>query len=280
MFDHSLSELDALKLIRQIRSLPMLNFTRLVFLTKNQREIPPAKIAQSHLDAVLKGPLTQSALIKFMKDLLPNFNPALPTLPPLKKRRVSNVAESRAAKLPKIAPSSGTGQSAVSLDSNSGANVGPGGDAELLHEKEVNLESGANLLINFPPPAVAAKSNRVILVEENLLTRKITLGLVKSLGYEIDACADFNEVQSLLAKTEYGFLIADYEFASTNPVPLLKKLHSSHPGLRHLALGEITETLLDCIQAEEVVLHGQLPKPLQRDNLKAILDCLAMKVEG
>ncbi len=279
LFDHSIAELDALKLIRQIRSLPMLNFTRLVFLTKNQREIPPAKVAQSHLDAVLKGPLTESALVKFMKDLLPNFNPALPTLPPLKKRRVSNVAESRNGGLPKIGSSAGTGQNAVSVDSNSGVNAAPGGAAELLHEKEVEVESGANLLINFPPPAAAAKSNRVLLVEENLLTRKITLGLVKSLGYDIDACADFNEVQSLLAQTEYGFFIADYEFASTDPVPLLKKLHSSHPGLRHLALGEITEALLDCIHAEEVVLHGQLPKPLQRDNLKAILDRLAMRGE-
>ncbi len=258
IFDHSLSDIDILKLMRQVRSLSMLSFTRLVYMTRNQREIPSKKITQSHLDAILKGPLNEAKLIEFMKDLLPNFNPALPTLPPLKEKLLSRPGWEEEDTI-----ESSQGESEDSL-------------IDQQHQNFVDHETDAPTSdFRFSIPERPLKNQRVLLVEENILTRKITLGLVKSLGYESDSIADFSEVQQMLSEADYGYLITDFEFAGEAPIQLLAEVNLRYPALRCIALGEIPAELMDTIQAGDVQLHGRLEKPLQKEILESTLIQLA-----
>lgn len=256
IFDHSLSDLDILKLMRQIRSLPMLSFTRLVYLTRNQRETPSRKITQSHLDAILKGPISSVDLVQFMKDLLPNFNPALPTLPPMKSEKPdrTGVAE-------------GVGGSATSEENL--VNISAQGPADT---DSTQAEEPASL---FAKVQSSLPSARVLLVEENLLTRKITLGLIKSLGFEIDAIAELGEAKKMLKAQRYGFLITDFEFSGADTAHKLSEINQALPSLRCLALGEIPETLQAASYEGKVKLHGQLHKPLQKNELQEELNRLS-----
>jgi DNA-binding response OmpR family regulator len=84
------------------------------------------------------------------------------------------------------------------------------------------------------PPPLQCKTNpshRILVVEDDALTRRINVkALIKS-GYEVDAAEDGAAAWDALKLNGYDLLVTDNDMPNVSGVDLIKKLYAAHMAL-------------------------------------------------
>ncbi len=73
---------------------------------------------------------------------------------------------------------------------------------------------------------MASKKERILLVDDEIITLKITRKLLMENGYEVDIAASSSEAMKLLSKTRYNLVIVDITMPSISGFDLIQLMQS------------------------------------------------------
>ena len=138
------------------------------------------------------------------------------------------------------------------------------------------LPAEAPLTAPTPPPA--ASSRRVLVVEDNPINVKVTLGMLRKIGQEADVAVNGQEAIEAVVRTSYDLVLMDVQ------MPVMDGLAATE-GIR--AMGNaITQPRIVAMTANAMLgdrerclsagMNGYLSKPLRQADLERILDELPL----
>jgi signal transduction histidine kinase/CheY-like chemotaxis protein len=128
------------------------------------------------------------------------------------------------------------------------------------------------------PVAVATEDLAILVADDNLVNRKLTLQQLKKLGHHADAVEDGRAAVEAVARRQYDVVLMDCEmpeldgFAATREIRAAERLQGGH-----LTIVAMTAHALDgdreaCLAAG---MDDYLPKPVQLEALRGALERLA-----
>ena len=127
------------------------------------------------------------------------------------------------------------------------------------------------------PPGVAAKSIRILLVEDHEPTRTTLAGLLARRRYEVAAAATVAEARALAGSRIFDLLITDIGLPDGNGYDLMNELGKKNQ-LRGIALtGYGMEH--DVARSENAGFDAHLTKPVRIQSLEAALDLTAKHLQ-
>lgn len=119
----------------------------------------------------------------------------------------------------------------------------------------------------------AAKDLRILLAEDNPVNRRMAILMLKKLGYKAETVANGQDVLQALERQSYDLILMDVQMPGMDGLETTKEIRRRWPadGPRILALTAhaIAGDREKCL---EVGMDGYLCKPINLDDLKAVLN--------
>lgn len=118
----------------------------------------------------------------------------------------------------------------------------------------------------------AKRRHRILLVEDDLLTRRIHLRFLHRLGYPVDTAANGREAVEAAAKKEYDFVFMDVQMPVMDGFEATRELRKLGPRTPYIVAITGSTMAGDRQKCIEAGMDDYLPKPVR-------LDALARKLE-
>ena len=117
------------------------------------------------------------------------------------------------------------------------------------------------------------KTTRILIVEDDAFSRGAMEKILESYHYETSSCATAEEAVIKLQEESFGILITDLQMQQIDGLELIREARKIYPEiLTILMTGLATEEIK--LRAEEEGAHGFFPKPVEWDELTALLEAL------
>lgn len=118
-----------------------------------------------------------------------------------------------------------------------------------------------------------ATSLRVLVAEDNVLNQKVIVRLVRSLGCEVEAAANGNEVLAACRARRFDVVLMDIRMPEMDGLEAARRLRAElpaeqQPHIYALTAGIAPEDRQACFDAG---LEGFVAKPVLREDLAALL---------
>jgi CheY-like chemotaxis protein len=125
----------------------------------------------------------------------------------------------------------------------------------------------------------AMKSKKILIVEDDVFSRGVMEKVLESHNYETSSCATAEEAVIKLHEESFGILITDLRMQEMDGLELIKEAREIHPEiLAILTTGLATEDIK--LKAKKEGVNGFFPKPIEWDELVALLELLIKKGRG
>ncbi len=121
----------------------------------------------------------------------------------------------------------------------------------------------------------------VLLAEDNISNQKVALQMLKKLGYRADMAANGIEVLEALKRQHYDVILMDIKMPEMNGLEATKAIRKLLPAEKQPKIVAITACALAgdkeiCLDAG---MDGYIPKPINMDELKNVLEKLKIACE-
>ncbi|MCP4694824.1 MAG: response regulator [Desulfobacterales bacterium] len=115
---------------------------------------------------------------------------------------------------------------------------------------------------------------RILLAEDNLFNQKMTLKVLKKLGYQADAVGDGREAVEVLASERYDLVLMDCHMPEMNGYEAARQIRKSEPVIRELPIIAMTAHAVDgareqCIEAG---MDDYISKPIDPEKLVEMIE--------
>ena len=94
-----------------------------------------------------------------------------------------------------------------------------------------NSNSAAGALARAPARRQTHPSKRILVVDDDLLTRQLNAEILSTFGYETETAEDGASAWEALQKSDYDLLITDNNMPKVSGVELVRKVRSAHMAL-------------------------------------------------
>jgi DNA-binding response OmpR family regulator len=123
------------------------------------------------------------------------------------------------------------------------------------------------------------KTQKILIVEDDVFSRGVMEKVLESHNYETSSCATAEEAVIKLQEESFGILITDLRMQEMDGLELIREAREIHPEiLTILVTGLASEEIK--LKAKEERVNGFFPKPIQWDELIALLEVLTRTGEG
>ena len=130
------------------------------------------------------------------------------------------------------------------------------------------VQEKADQTASSKPPRPAGGTETILVVEDDVMVRKVTVKILERLGYNVLTAASGGDamVMSEIHKGKIDLLLTDVIMPHINGKELAKKLVTSHPDLKVLYMSGYTK---DTIAKHDVLEQGVhiISKPFSSTNL-------------
>jgi DNA-binding response OmpR family regulator len=117
------------------------------------------------------------------------------------------------------------------------------------------------------------KARKILVVEDDAFSRGAMEKVLESYNYETSSCATAEEAVIKLHEESFGILITDLRMGRMDGFELITQARKIHPEiLTILVTGLATEEIK--LKAKEEGVNGFFPKPIEWDELVALLEVL------
>jgi signal transduction histidine kinase/CheY-like chemotaxis protein len=132
------------------------------------------------------------------------------------------------------------------------------------------------------PPALNAERSalRILVVEDNVINRQVTLGMLSSLGCRADLAADGSEAVQMVTKGDYNLVLMDCQMPVMDGLAATKAIRAlpGAPGTVTIVALTASAMIGDREQCLAAGMDDYLDKPLDRKRLVDLLDRWAAKL--
>jgi len=123
------------------------------------------------------------------------------------------------------------------------------------------------------------KAKKILIVEDDVFSRGVMEKVLESHNYETSSCATAEEAVIKLQEDSFEILITDLRMQEMDGLELIREARKIHPEiLTILMTGLGTDEIR--LKAKEEEVNGFFPKPVEWDELIALLDVLATGRRG
>jgi CheY-like chemotaxis protein len=123
-----------------------------------------------------------------------------------------------------------------------------------------------------PEVSPASEVLRILLAEDNLPSQKVTLQMLKKLGYRSDVVANDREVLEALERQRYDLILMDIRMREMNGLDATRIIRQRWPEKRPLIIAVTAYGLQgDRERCIEAGMDDYLSKPVQLDDLARML---------
>jgi len=123
------------------------------------------------------------------------------------------------------------------------------------------------------------KAKKILIVEDDVFSRGVMEKVLESHNYETCSCATGEEAVIKLQEDSFEILITDLRMQEMDGLELIREARKIHPNiLTILVTGLASEEIK--LKAKEEGANGFFPKPIEWDELIALLDVLATGRRG
>jgi DNA-binding response OmpR family regulator len=123
------------------------------------------------------------------------------------------------------------------------------------------------------------KNRKILIAEDDAFSRGAMEKILQSPNYETCSCATAEEAVIKLKEESFGILITDLRMQEMDGLELIREAREIHPEiLTILVTGLASEEIK--LKAKEERVNGFFPKPIQWDELIALLEVLTRTGEG
>ncbi len=113
-------------------------------------------------------------------------------------------------------------------------------------------------------------SLRILLVEDDLINRKVVLHMLKTMGYSADCAVNGQEAVEAATKQQYDLILMDMQMPVMDGLEAAMQLRKmKHPEMIVALTADAAET--DRLAATQAGMNGFLTKPVSADDLHAVL---------
>ena len=124
------------------------------------------------------------------------------------------------------------------------------------------------------PPLGERHPLRVLVAEDNVINQKVTLAMLRRLGYRADLAANGLEAIEAVRLVPYDVVFMDLQMPELDGLGAMRQIMSEHRGGRRPRIVALTANAYDedreaCLAAG---MDDYLSKPLQKDLLEAALE--------
>lgn len=120
------------------------------------------------------------------------------------------------------------------------------------------------------PGEAIRKDLKILVVEDNVINQKVTLALLKSLGYNADTANDGKEAVAKCMSTNYDLVFMDLIMPVMDGFNAATSIISSHPDIIVVALS--ADGSSDSVRKAELCgMHLFVSKPVRQDDIKRVL---------
>lgn len=145
-----------------------------------------------------------------------------------------------------------------------------------LHDALIGVLAAPPLLrkdLIVPSMVTASSGRRVLLVEDNLSNQKVTMAMLKRLGYQADLAASGVEALKALENSDYDIVLMDLRMPEMNGLEATEVIRKRWPE-RSMKIIAITAFALQgdrerCLAAG---MDDYISKPVRMDELKKLLE--------
>jgi DNA-binding NtrC family response regulator len=113
--------------------------------------------------------------------------------------------------------------------------------------------------------------NRVLIVEDDVAQRMLTLRLLRKAGYDCMTATATDEARTLLQQEAIGVVVTDLRMFAEDGIELVRHVKDVHPEVFSIVLTGFAETDL-AQRLERAGAFGLLTKPLEPDALIAMVE--------
>jgi len=123
------------------------------------------------------------------------------------------------------------------------------------------------------------KRIKILIVEDDVFSRGVMEKILESYDYETSSCATAEEAVIKLQEGSFGILITDLQMGGMDGLELIKEVRRIYPQIPSIL---VTGLASDEIRqrAKEEGVNGFFPKPIEWDELIALLDVLTKTEKG
>ncbi len=118
-----------------------------------------------------------------------------------------------------------------------------------------------------------AKPKRILVAEDNFINQRVTLGMLKKMGYHADAVANGHEVLDALRDFPYDLILMDCQMPEMDGYEATRQIRRSDLKCKNIIILAMTANAMKedserCIQAG---MNGYISKPVAQKQLSAVL---------
>jgi DNA-binding response OmpR family regulator len=123
------------------------------------------------------------------------------------------------------------------------------------------------------------KSKKILIVEDDVFSRGAMEKILESHNYDTSSCGTAEEAVIKLQEESFGILITDLQMGGMDGLALIKETRKIHPEISAILMtGLATEDIK--LKAKKEGVNGFFPKPIEWDELVALLEVLIRKGRG
>ena len=128
-------------------------------------------------------------------------------------------------------------------------------------------------MILTPEVSLASGTMRILLAEDNLSSQKVTLLMLKKLGYRSDVVANGREVLEALGRQRYDLILMDVRMPEMNGLEATRIIRQRWPDKGPVIIAVTAYGLQgDRERCLEAGMDDYISKPVQLENLAKMLD--------
>lgn len=124
--------------------------------------------------------------------------------------------------------------------------------------------------LKIPRGSQLKKDLRILLAEDNILSRKDARAIFKKLGYEIDCASNGTEVMEKLSETKYDIIFLDLLIPFKDGLEIISEIRKLGYTMPVIALNA-SDTAETVKTIKQVGINSYLVKPLKKSDIRRIL---------
>ncbi len=123
---------------------------------------------------------------------------------------------------------------------------------------------------------------RVLVAEDNAVNRKVAIGMLERLGYQVDVVGDGAEAVHATAATSYAAVLMDCQMPQLDGYEATMRIRQREGGQKHTPIIALTASAMKADQQRcvEAGMDDHLTKPVRYEDLAASLGRWAVQPQG